>query len=33
MEMDMYYIDHWSPWMDVKIMLGTVGTVLRGTGA
>ncbi len=33
MEMDLYYIDHWTLWMDAKIMLRTIWTVLRGTGA
>lgn len=33
MEMDMYYIDHWTLWMDTKIMLRTVWTMMRGTGA
>lgn len=33
MEMDLYYVDHWSLWMDFKLMLRTVGVVLRGTGS
>ena len=32
MEMDLYYIDNWSLWMDLKLMLRTVHVVLRGTG-
>ena len=26
---DNYYIEHWSPWEDVKIMIATVGVILR----
>ena len=33
MELDMYYIDNWSYWMDVKILLRTIPAVLRGSGA
>ena len=33
MEMDMYYIDNWSYWMDLEILLRTVPAVLRGAGA
>ncbi|MDA8090359.1 MAG: sugar transferase [Nitrospiraceae bacterium] len=33
MEMDMEYIDHWSLWLDIKILLATVPAVLRGSGA
>jgi exopolysaccharide biosynthesis polyprenyl glycosylphosphotransferase len=33
MEMDMQYLDNWSLWMDFKLMLRTVGTVLRGRGS
>jgi sugar transferase len=25
---DLYYIDHWSPWLDIKILLRTIGVVL-----
>ncbi len=32
MEMDLYYIDNWSLWMDLKLMARTVQTVLKGTG-
>jgi lipopolysaccharide/colanic/teichoic acid biosynthesis glycosyltransferase len=28
-EWDNYYIENWSPWLDVKIMLLTAGAVLR----
>ena len=30
--LDNYYIEHWSLWADIKIMLRTAGAVLRGTG-
>lgn len=33
MELDMQYIDSWSLWLDVKILLKTIPAVLRGTGA
>ena len=33
MELDMQYIDHWSLWLDVKILLKTLPAVLRGSGA
>ncbi len=33
MEMELYYIDHFSLWWDIKIVCVTVGAVLRGTGA
>jgi exopolysaccharide biosynthesis polyprenyl glycosylphosphotransferase len=31
--LDLYYIEHWSPWMDVAILLRTVPKVLLGDGA
>ena len=31
--LDLQYIDHWTIWLDVKILLLTVPAVLRGTGA
>jgi exopolysaccharide biosynthesis polyprenyl glycosylphosphotransferase len=31
--LDLHYIDHWSLGMDLKILVRTVPTVLRGTGA
>lgn len=31
-EMDLYYIDNWSLWMDVKLIVHTVRAVFRGTG-
>lgn len=33
MELDMQYIDHWSLWLDLKILLQTIPAVLRGSGA
>lgn len=30
--LDLEYIQTWSLWLDVKILLGTISTVLRGTG-
>jgi lipopolysaccharide/colanic/teichoic acid biosynthesis glycosyltransferase len=29
---DNYYIENWSLWLDLKIVLRTVGSVLRGAG-
>lgn len=29
---DNFYIENWSVWLDVKILIRTVGSVLRGTG-
>jgi exopolysaccharide biosynthesis polyprenyl glycosylphosphotransferase len=31
-EMDLYYIDNWSLWLDIKLIARTFGVVLRGTG-
>ncbi|MBM3129811.1 MAG: undecaprenyl-phosphate glucose phosphotransferase [Chloroflexi bacterium] len=31
--LDIYYIENWSPWMDLNIMLKTVPTVLLARGA
>ena len=31
--LDISYIQNWSPWMDLKILLATVPAVLRGRGA
>jgi lipopolysaccharide/colanic/teichoic acid biosynthesis glycosyltransferase len=33
MELDMEYIDRWSMWMDIKILLNTIPVVFKGTGA
>jgi len=30
--LDMWYIDHWSLWLDIRILFLTVLTVLKGTG-
>jgi lipopolysaccharide/colanic/teichoic acid biosynthesis glycosyltransferase len=30
--MDLYYIDNWSLWLDLKLVLHTFRVVLRGTG-
>ena len=32
-ELDMYYIDHRSPWLDLKILVKTIPAVLKGEGA
>ena len=32
-EMDIYYIEHWSPGLDIKILLKTIPAVLMGKGA
>jgi exopolysaccharide biosynthesis polyprenyl glycosylphosphotransferase len=31
--LDLEYIDHWSIWLDLKILLLTIPVVVRGTGA
>ncbi len=31
--LDLYYIEHWSPWLDLSILLRTVPKVLFGEGA
>jgi lipopolysaccharide/colanic/teichoic acid biosynthesis glycosyltransferase len=28
--LDVWYIDHWSPWLDLKILARTLGVVARG---
>ena len=33
MQLDMEYIDSWSLWLDLKILLQTIPAVLRGSGA
>ncbi len=33
MELDLEYIDTWSPWLDLKILLRTIPAVLSGRGA
>ena len=32
MELDLYYIENWSFWLDIKILLRTIPTVFRGVG-
>jgi lipopolysaccharide/colanic/teichoic acid biosynthesis glycosyltransferase len=31
--LDLYYVENWSPWLDLKVMLRTVPVVLSGRGA
>lgn len=31
-ELDLYYIDHWSLWLDLRILWRTIGVVLGGRG-
>jgi lipopolysaccharide/colanic/teichoic acid biosynthesis glycosyltransferase len=31
--LDLWYIDHWSPLLDLRILLRTVPAILRGHGA
>jgi lipopolysaccharide/colanic/teichoic acid biosynthesis glycosyltransferase len=33
MALDLEYIERWSLWMDVRILLKTVAVVFQGTGA
>jgi exopolysaccharide biosynthesis polyprenyl glycosylphosphotransferase len=33
MKLDLDYIDHWSFWLDVKVIAKTIPAVLKGTGA
>jgi len=33
MELDMQYIDKWSIWLDLKILVQTIPAVIKGTGA
>ncbi len=32
MELDLYYIENWDIWLDLKIILKTIPTVLKGSG-
>jgi exopolysaccharide production protein ExoY len=32
-ELDAYYVDNWSLWLDIRILLKTLGTVVAGDGA
>jgi lipopolysaccharide/colanic/teichoic acid biosynthesis glycosyltransferase len=29
---DNYYVEHWSLWLDIKVVLRTVASVIRGSG-
>lgn len=31
--LDLYYAEHWSPWLDIKIILRTIPAVVMGRGA
>ena len=31
--LDLYYAEHWSLWLDVKVVLRTIPAVLSGRGA
>jgi len=33
LEYDLYYVKHFSFWLDVSILMRTIGTVLTGNGA
>jgi exopolysaccharide biosynthesis polyprenyl glycosylphosphotransferase len=33
MELDLHYVDHWSFWLDVKLIFKTIPAVLKGVGA
>jgi lipopolysaccharide/colanic/teichoic acid biosynthesis glycosyltransferase len=33
MELDLHYVDHWSFWLDVKVIAKTIPAVLKGVGA
>jgi lipopolysaccharide/colanic/teichoic acid biosynthesis glycosyltransferase len=33
MELDLEYIDNWSLWLDLKILLKTIPAVVSGYGA
>ncbi|MGH7801683.1 MAG: sugar transferase [Thermodesulfobacteriota bacterium] len=32
MELDLYYIENWNSWLDLKVLLITIPTVLKGVG-
>lgn len=31
-KLDVWYVDHWTPWLDTRILLMTIGQVLRQRG-
>jgi lipopolysaccharide/colanic/teichoic acid biosynthesis glycosyltransferase len=31
--LDIYYVEHWNPTLDLKILLRTIPTILFGDGA
>lgn len=31
-DLDVWYVDHWSLWLDIRILFGTVRKVFRGEG-
>jgi len=31
-KLDVWYIDHWTPWLDIRILFMTIGQVLRQRG-
>jgi lipopolysaccharide/colanic/teichoic acid biosynthesis glycosyltransferase len=33
MQLDMEYIDHWTLWLDFKILARTIPAVIKGRGA
>jgi lipopolysaccharide/colanic/teichoic acid biosynthesis glycosyltransferase len=33
MKMDLEYLDHWSLWLDIRILIKTVPAIFLGTGA
>jgi lipopolysaccharide/colanic/teichoic acid biosynthesis glycosyltransferase len=33
MELDLEYIDRWSVWLDLQILIRTIPAVLKGSGA
>jgi putative colanic acid biosynthesis UDP-glucose lipid carrier transferase len=32
-ELDLHYIEHWSLWLDLRILVMTIGVVMRRTNA
>lgn len=32
-QMDVWYVHNWEPWLDIVLLWGTVGIVLKGKGA